>query len=298
MVRSPGAPALAASSAPPPKSRAPQPPWARCSFFACIRLYIHRSFKRASMASFARAAAPPRREWSVEDAARFAAVKEFELLQLLSTDTKALTTARRLGLRLGHTQPQTQAQHPAVAAGDIAAAPKAGAADGSSAASRATPRRARRRAARCAQPVSWADAQAHTPSHAAAAVGDAAAPRARAARPAEECARDAVPRANARKRRSAARSARRHAARSRPVRQAAHALIYFLRLRRLASMRRELAVADAEMSDGEYATPASSGSSSSPSKRGREHDSCEEAPASARRWDDGWGGLRPGFLLR
>eukprot|EP00966_Prymnesium_polylepis_P018893 435314-Prymnesium_polylepis.1 len=31
-------------------------------------------------------------------------------------------------------------------------------------------------------------------------------------------------------------------------------------------MRRELAVADADMSDGDYATPASSGSSSSPSR--------------------------------
>ena len=56
-----------------------------------------------------------------------------------STDMKALTTARRLGLRLGHTQPQAQAQHPAVAAGNIAAAASAGAADGSSATSRATP---------------------------------------------------------------------------------------------------------------------------------------------------------------
>ena len=52
------------------------------------------------MASFARAAAQPRREWSVEDAAWFAARKEFELLQLLSTDAKALTTARRLGRHL------------------------------------------------------------------------------------------------------------------------------------------------------------------------------------------------------
>ena len=46
------------------------------------------------MASFARAAAPPRREWSVEDAARFAAVKEFELLQLLSTDAPGCRSSR------------------------------------------------------------------------------------------------------------------------------------------------------------------------------------------------------------
>ena len=49
------------------------------------------------MASFAgrRRAAPP---WSVDDASTFAALKEFKLLQLLSTDKQALATARRLGL--------------------------------------------------------------------------------------------------------------------------------------------------------------------------------------------------------
>ena len=46
------------------------------------------TFKRASMASFLRSAAPPRREWSLEEAALFAARKEFELLKLLSTDKK------------------------------------------------------------------------------------------------------------------------------------------------------------------------------------------------------------------
>ena len=51
------------------------------------------------MASFARSALPPRRrEWTVEEHALFAARKEFELLRLLSTDKKALATARRLGL--------------------------------------------------------------------------------------------------------------------------------------------------------------------------------------------------------
>ena len=53
------------------------------------------------MASFARSALPPRRrEWTVEEHALFAARKEFELLRLLSTDKKALATARRLGLSL------------------------------------------------------------------------------------------------------------------------------------------------------------------------------------------------------
>eukprot|EP00966_Prymnesium_polylepis_P240120 5552519-Prymnesium_polylepis.1 len=71
--------------------------------------------------------------------------------------------------------------------------------------------------AACAQHVACADAQPQTPPHAAAAVGDAAAPQARAARPAEVRADGATPRANARKRRSlaavlrAARSATRRA---------------------------------------------------------------------------------------
>jgi hypothetical protein len=51
------------------------------------------------MASFA-ARRPPRAAWNVEECARFAALKEYELLRLLSTDKKAMTTARRLGLSL------------------------------------------------------------------------------------------------------------------------------------------------------------------------------------------------------
>ena len=39
----------------------------------------------------------PRDQWSVEDAALFAATRDFQLLRLLSTDKKALATARRLG---------------------------------------------------------------------------------------------------------------------------------------------------------------------------------------------------------
>ena len=49
------------------------------------------------MASFARRR-PPAAAWSVDDASTFAALKEFKLLQLLSTDAKAFTTARRLGI--------------------------------------------------------------------------------------------------------------------------------------------------------------------------------------------------------
>ena len=54
------------------------------------------------MASFVGSAPPRRAEWSVDDAARFAALKEFKLQQLLSTDKKALATARRLGFMFGH----------------------------------------------------------------------------------------------------------------------------------------------------------------------------------------------------
>ena len=61
------------------------------------------------MASFVGSAPPRRAEWSVDDAARFAALKEFKLLQLLSTDKKALATARRLGFMFGHTQTQPTA---------------------------------------------------------------------------------------------------------------------------------------------------------------------------------------------
>ena len=51
------------------------------------------------MASFARPAAL-RGSWTIDEAARFAALKEYELLKLLSADRRALATARRLGLPL------------------------------------------------------------------------------------------------------------------------------------------------------------------------------------------------------
>ena len=54
------------------------------------------------MASFA--GRRPSRSWTVEECAVFAARKEFELLKLLSTDKKALATARRLGFFVGQTQ--------------------------------------------------------------------------------------------------------------------------------------------------------------------------------------------------
>jgi hypothetical protein len=70
------------------------------------------------MASFLRSAAPPRREWSLEEAALFAVRKEFELLKLLSTDKMALATARRLGFLFGQTQMQPQTPPAANAGGE------------------------------------------------------------------------------------------------------------------------------------------------------------------------------------
>ena len=63
------------------------------------------------MASFAgrRRAAPA---WSIDEASTFAALKEFKLLQFLSTDKKALTTARRLGLNSSQSQPQSPISAP------------------------------------------------------------------------------------------------------------------------------------------------------------------------------------------
>ena len=60
---------------------------------------------------------PPRAVWSVEECTRFAALREYELLQLLSRDKKALTTARRFGLSLSHPQPQPPSKSTAVGGG-------------------------------------------------------------------------------------------------------------------------------------------------------------------------------------
>ena len=49
----------------------------------------------------------PQNQWSVHDAALFAATRDFELLKLLSTDKKAFATARRLGGSWAPQQPPT-----------------------------------------------------------------------------------------------------------------------------------------------------------------------------------------------
>ena len=44
--------------------------------------------------------------WTIEECTRFAVLKEFELLQLISKDKKAFATARRLGLYCSQPHPQ------------------------------------------------------------------------------------------------------------------------------------------------------------------------------------------------
>ena len=99
------------------------------------------------MASFAgrRRAAPT---WSIDDASTFAALKEFKLLQLLSTDKKAFTTARRLGLSFSHSQSQPCSSASAAAGPAAAPAPPTADAAPVSAAPNARRRRSSARSAR------------------------------------------------------------------------------------------------------------------------------------------------------
>ena len=187
------------------------------------------------MASFVRSAPPRRAEWSLEDAAQFAALKEFKLLQLLSTDKKALATARRLGFLFGHTQ--TQPHSPAAPVGGAAAPAPRGAADASSSSPSAAPSRARQRPARGAQPAVRAPAQMQTHPP-AVTVGGAAATATVAPLAAGDLLAAGSSRANAKQHRSAERSARRHLARQRRVRASANAMLYLVRLRRRALQRR------------------------------------------------------------
>ena len=96
--------------------------------------------------SFLKAARPAGREWSVEEAAVYAARRDYELLKLLSKDRSALRTARILGLQLGGLQQQTQPTH--AAANDVAAATKEQPGEGSTAAARQRRKRRPSNAAR------------------------------------------------------------------------------------------------------------------------------------------------------
>ena len=102
------------------------------------------------MASFAgrRRVVPP---WSIDDASTFAALKEFKLLQLLATDKKALTTARRLGLSLSHSSHSHSHSPSRSSAADCVASRRHPAAAAASATTTEKNTRQRRSAARSAR---------------------------------------------------------------------------------------------------------------------------------------------------
>jgi hypothetical protein len=209
---------------------------------------------------------PPRPSWSLAERARYGAVRDFELLKLLATDRKAFTTARRLDLFQSHPQPHPLAA--AMSGADAAVAPGVAAA-AAAAASSGSPSSASRRAARSVRPA--AVAHPHPPPPAIAVGREAgAAVSSTRDRPVGDA---PAPAANARRRRSAERSARRHCARQRPVRCCALAILFILRVRRRVRLRRDLHDLEV-LSDGAFGVrllrkresrPPSSTSSSSAS---------------------------------
>ena len=216
----------------------------RCAVgrFFCLENYRRRSggvlavsLSRLSvaMASFARLALP-QRAWTIEEHALFAARKEFELLKLLSTDNKALATARRLGFmtNAGHPQSHTAAASRAAAPAALSAA----GADDSSTPSRTTT--ATRRAASRARRTRQANPQPQPPPPLAAGVGGTAGGALSRGHSADG---PSATIGSARQRRSAARSALRHAARRRLIRSQMLAILFALKLRRRARLHRGLA---------------------------------------------------------
>jgi hypothetical protein len=186
----------------------------------------------------------PRRAWTLEEAALFAARREYELLRLLSQDAKVLRAARRLRLPLSSS---AAALAPAKSLGEGEAARRgaprgdqAVAVDGLHDARHVHPRPAGRRARRAADGAAApAVATAPTPAPASATGGGAT------GAPVDGASiGGAAPRANARRRRSAERSARRHVRRSRPIRTAALALMFISKLCRGVRLRRNLVELD------------------------------------------------------
>jgi hypothetical protein len=191
------------------------------------------------MEAFFRSARRPSRpsEWTLEDAARFAALKEGYLLQFLSENKKAFATARRLGLPLLQSQPL----------------PPSAAKDGQqrrrvprSTSASVPPARGRANAsgnqrAGSTRPASQSPMQ---PPTSASAPATSAAPAVGTGRGAAEASCSSgdtsEQRPNSAKRRSAERSARRHARRQRVIRCQVLAVLYFLKLRRRARRRRDL----------------------------------------------------------
>ena len=189
------------------------------------------------MEAFFRSARRPSRssEWTLEDAARFAALKEGYLLQFLSTHKKAFATARRLGLPLLQSQPlppsaaeggQQRRRPPRNAPSGLQ--PPVGCSNASSS-QRGSTRPASRPPR---QPPATAPAPAISAASAVVArdAGNTS------------CGTDVAPvmPLNARKRRSAARSAQRHTKRQRAIRSLSLILLFVTRLRRRVRRRNEL----------------------------------------------------------
>ena len=179
-------------------------------------------------------------------------IKEYELLRLLSTDKKAMTTARRLGL-------------------------------------------------------SFSQPHSHPPSRSTADGGAAAVPGKSAAAAAPESAKP-----NARQRRSAARSAQRHAARwAQMCSRSMLAILFIVRLRRIVDgtlgINTEIASALSKRGPGDRPPSRSSSASFTRSSAGQPQGSSAVGPWNpfppvprglGRQDKKQKGGLMAGFLLR
>ena len=185
------------------------------------------------MEGLLRAARPPPRrpEWSVEDHALFAARRDFELLRLVVSDKKIWTAARRMGL-FSHSH-----SHPPAATASAGARSSVGGAGAAPAAQSGCHLRPPRRPAQRAR-LGGRDGQSQSqPLQPADAADDATTAVASRDRPAGDASAKAD---NAKRRRSAARSARRHLQRQRCIRSRMLAVLFALRLRRRARLRRAL----------------------------------------------------------
>ena len=208
------------------------------------------------MEALLRGRLPARRpDWTLEECARFAALRDVEFLSALAKNDAALRVARRLRL---FNQP-----HPGSSAAAAESTGVRRAASVDVASTNASPSRGRRRrAARCARPARPPEHPQPQPHPPTAAVAVAAGHGASVAAPTPQVADASSVKLSSRKRRSAARSGRHHGAIKwlRFIRSRTLAVVFALRLRRRARLRRDLQELS-ELSDVEAHPTAS--------KRGR-----------------------------
>jgi hypothetical protein len=242
------------------------------------------------MEALLRSARPrsPRTEWTVDECARFAARKEFELLRLLSTDKKVFATARRLGTLKSHSQSPSVTEGAANAAArpatDVSSAAKT-----SGTSPRSTGRKATATSRRSGS--SESHPQPQSPS-----VAEGAAAEVAAVRPTADASSAAATSGNSRRLRSAARSARHHAMRRRAGTFLAIQFYVRLRLRIKARVLQRDLDDLAELEDGSTDDDSTSGlaakrapgdrpSSSSSSSTSSSRDSlpCDDPPSHVMR---------------